>query len=1053
MAEMKGDDPFDWEVDRVVQELCTSDRSWIPTPRAKLPDPEALAQNLRDGEFDGETLLATPEDDLWKDLKITKAKFKVNLRHAIGQFMSRSPKYKKYLASIREHDDESDNDATETAHQAFTPISDTGVPALAPAMTQSVETVKNGAESTRIEEHPDEPPKKKKRLEVSAMTTTPRPSFANQSLNIASLPTESDTIQHLVNEAAPVSPRKMAEIVPEIFEMDLNRCESNPGAYWGNGKLPKSGIIEASTSTDDDVNFGWGFPRLIGKAKKKYVADKMKAYLRRPKQEVDDKDNDILPAYGESDDEGYRSELDKLIDEEEMEEMEEADQALGLHASEIDELLKKMVDECAANWHEQQLPKEKHKAFKMWDDARKHGTRGSTVKVMSAELWKGRKRLEKTVSEMKGNHYKNESELLDMSDSLKPDVDKIEHIKWLIGVLNNPDAPERVPRLRAPTQKRTKTKRRNEIDLWSEDEQEDDLHNFIVEDNPYEEADHQQQPLEHQEVSQQAEALGVGQSISNGPLDTAQSFGSGTSDNVELHDLTQIDDSPYRSRDQTLVDLVTPTKQRRKSGTSWASTRGTAHDGTPALELFPLSDPKAIANKGSLHWEDRRDSERLIVTILWNQQKARRDDIFDNVIILQGEDDPMESFRRDYIEFACNSPTSSQDLTKGSREKNRFETAAMLTRLFEVYLNRYSDSKFSRLKKLDAELIEHVKAGIGYLPEFWTFLKVIAPHFGFTQENDEPLSADEKCGSEDSDTTPAAELKQAPASSSQNVREKEKRRQREQQQRRLQLRQHIQGSELSTEKSRLIINESKLEGQNLVYVHDHIAGRIKDHQIDGVRFMWDQILSDANQGCLLAHTMGLGKTMQVITVLTAIQEAANSEDPKVSCQIPDTLKVSRTLILCPAGLLDNWVDELLLWAPDHVLGPLISVSAIMSEEERAENIQEWAEGGGVLVIGYTMLTQIAKRQELLTLILETPSIVVGDEAHNLKNEKSQRSNIASRFKTHSRLALTGSPLANNVDEYYAMIQWYVAFVHTSTRSCCLVLMLINFQGRTRLLGG
>ncbi|KAI3396991.1 hypothetical protein diail_11318 [Diaporthe ilicicola] len=1027
MIETKGDDPFDWEIDRVVQEFCTSDRSWIPTPRAKLPDPAALAQKLRDGEYDGETLLATPEDDLWMDLGITKAKFKVSMRHAIGQFKSRSPKYKEYLASIKNQDADSDNDATETdPHQAFTPISDSAVPALAPATTQPIETVQNGAHATRVDEHPDEPPKKKKRLVVSAMVTTPRPSIANQSFNIAPIPTESDTIKHALSEAALVSPRKQkAETLPTDFGVDLKQCESSPGAYWGNGKLPKSGILAASSSTDDDVNFGWGIPRPIGKARKRYVADKMKAYLRRQKQQAVDQDDDVLPAYGESDDEGYRSELDKLIEEEEMEEEEEADQALGLHASEIDDLLEQMVDQCAADWHEQQLPKEKHKAYKMWDDARKHGTRGSTVKAMSEELWRGRTRLEKTVAEMKGNHYKNEAELLDMSDSLKPDVDKIEHIKWLIGIINSTDAPERVTRLKAPSQKRLKAKRKDEIDLWSGDEHEDedDMRNFIIDDDPYEEADLEEQPLDPQEASQRGAGLGVEHFLSNASIDLGQSFESGTSGDIEMHDLTQIDESPFRGRDCPSIDLVTPTKPKRKSAKSLASGKGAAHDTSPASESFPLSDPKAIANEGSLHWEDRRDPERLIVTILWNQQKARRDDIFDNVIILQGEDDPIESFRKDYVEFACDSPKSSQDMAKGSREKNRYETAAMLTRLFGVYLNKYSGSTFLKLKRLDADLVEHIKAGMEHLPEFWAFLNLIAPYFGFTQTNDEPLSADEEYGTEGSDITPVAELKHLPSGSSQNVREKEKRRQREQQQRRLLLRQQVQGSQLSHEKSRLIINESKLEGQNLVYVHDHIAGRIKDHQIDGVRFMWDQILSDTNQGCLLAHTMGLGKTMQVITLLTAIQEAANSEDPKVSCQIPDNLKESRTLILCPAGLLDNWMDELLLWAPDHILGPLISVSAIMSEEERHENIQEWAEGGGVLVIGYTMLTQIAKRENLLTLILETPSIIVGDEAHNLKNEKSQRSNIASRFKTHSRLALTGSPLANNVDEYYAMIEW------------------------------
>lgn len=56
-------------------------------------------------------------------------------------------------------------------------------------------------------------------------------------------------------------------------------------------------------------------------------------------------------------------------------------------------------------------------------------------------------------------------------------------------------------------------------------------------------------------------------------------------------------------------------------------------------------------------------------------------------------------------------------------------------------------------------------------------------------------------------------------------------------------------------------------------------------------------------------------------------------------------------------------------------------------------------------------------------LLEGPSIVVADEAHKLKNKSSQVSQQSQKFRTSSRLALTGSPLANNLTEYYSMIDW------------------------------
>lgn len=56
-------------------------------------------------------------------------------------------------------------------------------------------------------------------------------------------------------------------------------------------------------------------------------------------------------------------------------------------------------------------------------------------------------------------------------------------------------------------------------------------------------------------------------------------------------------------------------------------------------------------------------------------------------------------------------------------------------------------------------------------------------------------------------------------------------------------------------------------------------------------------------------------------------------------------------------------------------------------------------------------------------LLEGPNIIVADEAHKLRSEKSAISQVASRFKSTSRIALTGSPLSNQLFEYYQMVEW------------------------------
>lgn len=100
-----------------------------------------------------------------------------------------------------------------------------------------------------------------------------------------------------------------------------------------------------------------------------------------------------------------------------------------------------------------------------------------------------------------------------------------------------------------------------------------------------------------------------------------------------------------------------------------------------------------------------------------------------------------------------------------------------------------------------------------------------------------------------------------------DLREQDRQRQKEQEARRRVLQQKlIQSSNgLNADRARTIINDAKHDDQGFIYVQEDIGRRIKDHQIEGVRFMWSQIVTNENakQGCLLAHTMGLGKTMQV----------------------------------------------------------------------------------------------------------------------------------------------------------------------------------------------
>lgn len=250
-----------------------------------------------------------------------------------------------------------------------------------------------------------------------------------------------------------------------------------------------------------------------------------------------------------------------------------------------------------------------------------------------------------------------------------------------------------------------------------------------------------------------------------------------------------------------------------------------------------------------------------------------------------------------------------------------------------------------------------------------------------------------------------------------------------------------------TSRTSIIINPAKVEEDfEPIFIPPKISEQMKAHQIVGVRFMWREITAqeeDGVQGCLLAHTMGLGKTMQTIALLVAVVEASESDNNGIRRQLPKSLRPKnirnqrklRMLILCPPTLLSNWKREIDQWAPrgaGSMLGNIFVVEA-SSQAKRMVQFEDWYRVGGVLILGYSIFRssltpkkdhstddEIARLEEI---VLEGAEIVIADEAHVLKNMSSGISQQAHRFATHTRIALTGTPMSNDVQEIYALISW------------------------------
>ncbi|WP_225726685.1 MULTISPECIES: DEAD/DEAH box helicase [unclassified Nocardia] len=158
---------------------------------------------------------------------------------------------------------------------------------------------------------------------------------------------------------------------------------------------------------------------------------------------------------------------------------------------------------------------------------------------------------------------------------------------------------------------------------------------------------------------------------------------------------------------------------------------------------------------------------------------------------------------------------------------------------------------------------------------------------------------------------------------------------------------------------------------------------LRPYQVRGVG--WLRETTAAYGGAVLADEMGLGKTLQTIGFL--VGRAADGPQ----------------LVVCPTSLVGNWGHELARFAPT------LRVIAWRGGELAAA-------AGDVVVTGYPMLRlhgdDLGGRHWATTVF---------DEAQALKNPRTQVSKAARALQTDARIALTGTPVENHLEELWALL--------------------------------
>lgn len=150
------------------------------------------------------------------------------------------------------------------------------------------------------------------------------------------------------------------------------------------------------------------------------------------------------------------------------------------------------------------------------------------------------------------------------------------------------------------------------------------------------------------------------------------------------------------------------------------------------------------------------------------------------------------------------------------------------------------------------------------------------------------------------------------------------------------------------------------------------------------------------------------------------------------------------MVICPPTIVINWSKEFKKWTPadcKESLGSIFCVNDV-TLERRIAAVRAWYLSGGVLIsispdiiadqtVGYsqfrTLLLKVNDEEHKKTLrealVDPGPELVIADEAHIISNKNSKISRLIGEINTFSRIATTGSPLSNHLEEYWAMMNW------------------------------
>ncbi len=186
----------------------------------------------------------------------------------------------------------------------------------------------------------------------------------------------------------------------------------------------------------------------------------------------------------------------------------------------------------------------------------------------------------------------------------------------------------------------------------------------------------------------------------------------------------------------------------------------------------------------------------------------------------------------------------------------------------------------------------------------------------------------------------------------------------------------------------------KYQGVGEEPLPEGLNASLRPYQKQG--YDWLAFLRDFGFHGILADDMGLGKTLQALTFLLSEHTSGRAENPSI--------------VVCPTSVASNWILEAAKFTPGLKIAKLTGAN----RDKTYDNLKN----AHVVVTTYAIL-----RLDLARLQRRTWHALILDEAQNIKNPESQTALAAKKLKSKHRIALTGTPLENNLLELWSVFDF------------------------------